>query len=103
MVDNHGNTVAQEGCDRCECGCKYWEHDKCIDCGKHVSEIKEEADLEDCLVGEFDRWWEDGPTKANWPNEAKDMFRLAFMGGAEAREALVLKGRVLGLTGLEVV
>lgn len=21
------------GCDRCECGCKYWEGDTCIDCG----------------------------------------------------------------------
>jgi len=25
--------VAREGQDRCACGCKYWEHDKCIDCG----------------------------------------------------------------------
>ena len=21
------------GCDRCPCGCKYWENDRCIDCG----------------------------------------------------------------------
>jgi hypothetical protein len=34
--DVHGNTVAQEGCDRCFCGCKYWENDRCIDCGTHV-------------------------------------------------------------------
>lgn len=24
---------AREGCDRCYCGCKYWENDRCIDCG----------------------------------------------------------------------
>jgi hypothetical protein len=28
-----GNSVRQEGIDRCACGCKYWEHDRCIDCG----------------------------------------------------------------------
>lgn len=37
----HGNTVAREGNDRCACGCKYWEFDRCIDCQSHVSEIKE--------------------------------------------------------------
>lgn len=26
------NKTAQEGCSRCECGCKYWENDRCIDC-----------------------------------------------------------------------
>lgn len=31
--DQHGNRRATEGCSRCECGCKYWEHDVCIDCG----------------------------------------------------------------------
>lgn len=25
--------TAQEGCDRCECGSKYWENDRCVDCG----------------------------------------------------------------------
>lgn len=28
-----GNRLAESGCDRCECGCKYWEGDMCIDCG----------------------------------------------------------------------
>lgn len=28
-----GNKVRDSGCDRCLCGCKYWEHDRCIDCG----------------------------------------------------------------------
>lgn len=40
--DEHGNTVAHEGLDRCVCGCKYWEHDLCVDCGAHVSTIREE-------------------------------------------------------------
>lgn len=44
MADQHGNTVAREGCDRCACGCKYWEHDRCIDCGAHVSETKREGE-----------------------------------------------------------
>ena len=30
-----GNIHADSGCDRCRCGCKYWENDRCIDCG-HV-------------------------------------------------------------------
>lgn len=30
------NAVAREGCDRCYCGCKYWEGDRCIDCHTHV-------------------------------------------------------------------
>lgn len=32
-TDAHGNAVRQEGRDRCWCGCKYWENDRCIDCG----------------------------------------------------------------------
>lgn len=34
--DKHGNLIAQEGCTRCACGCKYWENDRCIDCGESV-------------------------------------------------------------------
>lgn len=34
--DKHGNRVAVEGCTRCACGSKYWEHDKCIDCRTYV-------------------------------------------------------------------
>jgi hypothetical protein len=37
--DQHGNAVAQEGCDRCFCGCKYWENDRCVDCNTHVSNV----------------------------------------------------------------
>lgn len=36
-TDERGNLLATEGCDRCACGCKYWENDLCIDCGDHVS------------------------------------------------------------------
>src|SRR5262245_3170346 len=35
----NSNQTATEGCSRCECGCKYWEGDRCIDCGtKHDPE-----------------------------------------------------------------
>lgn len=30
--DRLGNTMALEGVDRCACGCKYWENDRCCDC-----------------------------------------------------------------------
>lgn len=33
-ADIHGNLVALEGVDRCYCGCKYWENDRCVDCGE---------------------------------------------------------------------
>ena len=33
-ADAYGNLTAEHGCDRCECGCKYWEFDRCIDCGE---------------------------------------------------------------------
>ena len=34
-----GNQTAKSGCDRCDCGCKYWEKDVCVDCGtKHDPE-----------------------------------------------------------------
>lgn len=32
-ADRLGNQFAEEGCDRCTCGCKYWENDRCVDCG----------------------------------------------------------------------
>jgi len=31
-LTNPHNNHATSGCDRCECGCKYWENDRCIDC-----------------------------------------------------------------------
>jgi hypothetical protein len=60
------------------------------------------VDLHDAIEGEFQRWWNDGPTKAGYPLAIKDVCRLAFLGGVEAREALVIKGRVLGLKELEI-
>lgn len=39
-MDEHGNINAKEGIDRCDCGCKYWENDKCIDCGQLVEIIQ---------------------------------------------------------------
>lgn len=39
-IDRHGNINAQEGVDRCQCGCKYWENDKCIDCGTLIEIVK---------------------------------------------------------------
>ncbi len=36
--EDHGNTYAREGVDRCPCGCKYWENDQCIDCGTSIGE-----------------------------------------------------------------
>lgn len=44
MTDRHGNTIAIEGCTRCLCGCKYWENDRCIDCGGHVTVCAEEEE-----------------------------------------------------------
>ena len=39
------NQQARSGCDRCECGCKYWENDRCIDCrtAYDPDKFKEEA------------------------------------------------------------
>jgi hypothetical protein len=31
-MDKHGNTQAKEGVDRCPCGAKYWENDRCVSC-----------------------------------------------------------------------
>lgn len=45
------NTHAREGCDRCSCGCKYWEHDRCIDCGKELHEILFRVELRLAYTG----------------------------------------------------
>lgn len=37
VPDRHGNVVAEEGCTRCACGSKYWEADRCVDCGAPAS------------------------------------------------------------------
>jgi hypothetical protein len=46
-MDGFGNINAREGCDRCACGCKYWEDDKCVSCGMlwEVRQIQMQADI----------------------------------------------------------
>ena len=39
LPDRHGNHLAAEGVDRCHCGCKYWEGDRCVDCGCPVPRL----------------------------------------------------------------
>lgn len=43
-TDRHGNRRATEGVSRCDCGCKYWENDRCVDCDTrhHPRHDKEE-------------------------------------------------------------
>lgn len=43
MTTNHDNKIALEGADRCNCGCKYWVQDKCIDCFRHVLDVEVDA------------------------------------------------------------
>ena len=38
-TDQHGNLWANEGCDRCFCGCKYWENDRCVDCNTRIEDV----------------------------------------------------------------
>jgi hypothetical protein len=40
LADRHGNINAKEGEDVCQCGCKYWENDKCVDCGTLIEIVK---------------------------------------------------------------
>jgi len=40
LLRDLGNETAVEGCDRCFCGCKYWENNKCIDCGTDIGDVK---------------------------------------------------------------
>lgn len=39
VKDDHGNTYAEEGVDICHCGSKYWENDRCVDCGQSIFTI----------------------------------------------------------------
>lgn len=47
MADRLGNEIAREGYDFCFCGCKYWENDRCIDCGTHISLVLIERKIEE--------------------------------------------------------
>lgn len=47
-LDRLMNEVAREGCDRCACGCKYWENDHCVDCGTIVPMLATLTALDRC-------------------------------------------------------
>ncbi len=36
LPDRFGNQLQCEGLARCACGCKYYELDRCVDCGTHA-------------------------------------------------------------------
>ena len=40
-ADKHGNVIALEGATRCDCGSKYWENDRCVDCGSKPPKTEE--------------------------------------------------------------
>jgi hypothetical protein len=70
-ADKHGNLIAREGQDRCGCGCKYWEHDVCTDCGTHVKhalqpELPETENPIIALVREDDVEHDPWGTAINW-------------------------------------
>jgi hypothetical protein len=46
-ADQLGNEIAREGCDRCFCGCKYWEYDRCIDCNTHIDQVLRDEGIEE--------------------------------------------------------
>lgn len=48
VPDSRGNRKAREGCDRCACGCKYWENDVCIDCNTHIDDVLP-APVRECM------------------------------------------------------
>jgi hypothetical protein len=80
--DKHGNVLAQEGCSRCACGCKYWENDVCIDC-KYVYDPKD-YDAEGNRIG-LDRTT-DNPLSAVPPPPSRETtqdFKLQDLGPAQ--------------------
>jgi hypothetical protein len=48
-MDKFENKIAQEGVDRCFCGCKYWENDHCVDCGESITFVREGRAIEASL------------------------------------------------------
>ena len=63
------NEIREDGVDRCYCGCKYWEDNRCIDC--------DGTDVEG-----------DGPADDEWINRA-------YMAQADAREAVMSKEQLI--------
>jgi hypothetical protein len=54
-ADKYGNVRAISGCDRCECGNKYWGKDVCYDCGAAFVPPTTIAEVFDRQFGD---WWE---------------------------------------------
>lgn len=81
--DQHGNFIAEEGCDRCTCGCKYWENDRCTDCGTHVCDAARERGPEP------DPWEDDAVHSGeDWRYEvANGDTRLGYREWVEAQRA----------------
>lgn len=52
-ADKHGNVDAVEGCDRCDCGSKYWENDECIDCGTSIAAVRAAENEADAMRDGF--------------------------------------------------
>ena len=52
-ADRHGNLIAEEGCDRCACGSKYWENDECIDCGSGIEAVRAAENEADAMRDGF--------------------------------------------------
>jgi hypothetical protein len=70
-----GNKVALEGCTRCDCGCKYWENDRCVDCGSHVESIALNADQILAAVP-TDYRWADACESEEWADLADVMVQV---------------------------
>lgn len=47
------NEIALEGCDRCACGCKYWENDECVDCGTGIEAVRAAENEADFMRDHF--------------------------------------------------
>lgn len=62
-TDRNGNYLANDGCDICACGCKYWENDRCIDCGQDVLPDPLAQAISDDSPDWPDR---DGPSVCQW-------------------------------------
>lgn len=47
---------AENGVDRCYCGCKYWENDRCIDCGERVTNSENRTEERELFQEEYDNF-----------------------------------------------
>lgn len=70
MGDSLGNEIAKEGVDICFCGCKYWERDKCIDCGTSITVVKN-SDCRQCEWTNIFKSSQDGSREATLYNHQR--------------------------------